>query len=261
MNQQQEKPLSLVVSIDGVAPRNIVKETMPTLLSLADAGAACFNASTIRPSLTLPAHASMLRGVDAKAHGIFDNNPITPATLSPTFLKQGRMEGAVTARFTNWLPFECLFESDATEQQFVIDGGYCASEDDRIVDAASRLLRARQHTLVFVYLAQCDLAGHESGWDSESYMQALSGADRCLDRLMKKLRLDDTVVITTDHGGLGKHHQLGRPEDMRTFVVAKSPKIPAGTRWESANILQIPPTVAALSGFSPSIHWVEKSLV
>ncbi len=261
MQQRKEKPITLVISIDGIAPRNISVQTMPVLLGLADAGGACFDAVTIRPSVTLPAHASMFRGVDADSHGIFDNHPVPPKTPSPTFLKQGRIQGEVTARFTNWLPFECLFESDAVEQKFAIDGGYCASEDDRVVDAASQLLEQRQHSLVFVYLGQCDLAGHDSGWDSENYLQSMSGADQCLSSLLQKLSDQDAVIITTDHGGLGKHHQQGRPEDMRTFVIAKSPKIAAGTRWKTASILQIPPTVASLAGFSPSEHWLAKSLV
>lgn len=65
----------LVVSIDGLAPRHITRTTMPTL---ALEGASCSTARTVTPPLTLPAHTSMLRGVDPAAHGVIDN---TSATL------------------------------------------------------------------------------------------------------------------------------------------------------------------------------------
>jgi len=162
--------LTLVVSIDGVVPRHISAETMPQLLSIARAGASCYDAVTITSSLTLPAHASMLRGVDADSHGLRDNTPRALRTKAPTFLAQARREGLKTASFTNWRPFECLFEEGVVEEKFYIDSGYEPSDDLRISTAAQELLEKRQHQLVFVYLAQADLAGHKGGWDSEEYI-------------------------------------------------------------------------------------------
>lgn len=256
-----QNPLTLVVSIDGVAPRHISSSTMPSLLALAAAGGSCFDARTIRPSLTLPAHASMIRGVDVDEHGVLNNTPCELNTTAPTFLKQARLNGLRTARFTNWSPFECLFESDAADEVYTFDGGYDIADDQRITDAATSLMTQRHHQLVFVYLSQCDLTGHEYGWDSPQYVSSLSAVDNLLGELVSVLHEQDSILVTTDHGGLDKHHELSRPEDMQTFVVSKSPKVAKNQHWPSASILQVPPTVAALAGFEPSDDWAARSLV
>jgi len=253
--------VTLVVSIDGVAPRHISAESMPGLISIARAGASCFSATTITPSITLPAHASMLRGVDAGKHGLFDNDSKTLKSEAPTFLAQATRAGLRTARFTSWQPFECLFEEDAIEEKFYINGGYDPSDDHRIKDAAQKTLKQRQHHLVFVYLSQVDTVGHKHGWDSKEYIQSLGIVDNYLSELVANLGAQDSVLITTDHGGLGHHHEDSRPEDLRTFMVMRSPKIKPASFWPNASILNVAPSVATLADFEPSSLWQTQSLL
>jgi len=234
---------------------------MPELINLARSGASCFNATTITPSITLPAHASMLRGVDAEAHGIRDNDPIPLRTAAPTFLAQAKRQGLRTASFTSWQPFECLFEDDAIEEKFYINGGYDPSDDIRIAEAAQKLLQQRQHHLVFVYLSQVDTIGHSHGWDSTEYIESLSIVDSYLGGLVADLTVQDSVIVTTDHGGLGNHHEHSRPEDVRTFVVMRSPKIASASFWPMASILDIAPSVATLADFKPSALWQTQTIV
>ncbi len=76
--------------------------------------------------------------------------------------------------------------------------------------------------------------------------------DAYLGRLTHCLDEHDSVIVTTDHGGLGNHHELGRPEDIRTFIVMRSPKIAPTSYWTNASILNVAPSVAELAGFGVS---------
>lgn len=253
--------ITLVVSIDGVAPRFVSPMNMPTLCELARQGASCFDARTIVPSVTLPAHASLFRGVAADDHGIFSNDDCTVKCNTPSFLAQARESGLQTAALFNWKRLDCLIEQDAVDERLVIDGGYNATEDDTTISHACSMLSARRQDLVFVYISQPDLAGHEFGWGSEEYLSALERSDQLLGKLCNSLRLEDTVLVTSDHGGLGNDHEASRPEDMQIFVAMRSPRITAKSRWESACILDLAPTIANACGFPPDPEWQGQSLI
>ncbi len=64
----------VVISIDGLRPDAIDAAPAPALLGMIRRGASCDKAETIRPSITLPSHTSMLSGLDYKRHGVSWNN-------------------------------------------------------------------------------------------------------------------------------------------------------------------------------------------
>ena len=252
----------LVVSIDGMAPRHISRATMPTLTTLALEGASCFTARTVTPSWTLPIHASMLRGVDPSVHGLSDNTPAPLHTEAPSFLKAARDAGLRTATFTSWLVLDDLIERDASEQRFVIDGGYADDDDRRVVDAAVAALTDGRCDLAFVYLVHPDIDGHAHGWDSAEYVRAATRSDMELARLLAAAGTEASVLVTTDHGGLGTHHTEEVAAVFETFVVLRAPgRVSSGSGWPSASPLDMAPTVADLCGFAPDRRWEGASLL
>ncbi|MEO0495163.1 MAG: alkaline phosphatase family protein, partial [Actinomycetota bacterium] len=252
----------LVVSIDGVAPRHVTRTTMPTLTTLAREGASCFGARAVEPPWTLPVHTTMFRGVDPATHGIVDNTPIALESDPPSFLKAGRDAGLTTAMFVNWAPFDAVIERDAAEHRVVIDGGYDPDEDRRLTDAAIATLTEGRHDLALVYLALPDLVGHDHGWDSDEYVRALTTTDAHLGRLLDALGSAWSVLVTTDHGGIGRNHADLVPEVLETFVVVRdAERVAPATCWSSATTLAIAPTVADLAGFDPDPGWEGVSLL
>ena len=252
----------LVVSIDGLAPRHISRATMPTLTTLALQGASCFGARTVTPPRTLPAHTSIFRGVDPGTHGLIDNTPAPLRSDAPSFLGAARQAGLSTAMFVSWLPFDSVIESDAASQRFVIDSGYDLGDDRRIVEAAIATRTDSRHDLSFVYLTQPDLSGHLHGWDSAEYVAAVTTADTALARLLDAFVPEVSVLVTTDHGGVGSDHNETVPEVMETFVVVRAPdRIQPGSGWSGASPLDVAPTVADLCGFEPDHRWQGSSLL
>ena len=250
------------MSIDGLAPRHITRATMPALTTLALEGASCFTARTATPSWTLPIHTSMFRGVDPATHELSDNTPAPLCTDAPSFLKAAREAGRSTAMFVNWLPLDTVIERDAAEERLVIDGGYGPDDDRRAVDAALAALSDGRHDLVFVYLSQPDVDGHAHGWDSAEYVAAATRSDTELARLLDAAGAEASVLVTTDHGGLGNSHRDEVPDVLETFMVVRAPgQVPAASGWPTASPVDVAPTVAGLCGFAPDHRWEGTSVL
>ena len=251
----------LVVSIDGVAPRFVTPATMPHLLRLARQGASTFDARTVHPSITLPAHTSMLRGIDPSVHGIFDNTPLPLADEWVSFLRAARLAGLRTAALLNWAPINAIVEPDAADDRYFLDGGYGGDDDARMAAAAPGLLHA-DIDVAFAYLVSPDLAGHDHGWGSPEYLDALSRSDAALAGLLEAAGDNSDVLVTTDHGGHGHDHQASDPIDMITFAVLRASGVAPRSTWERpVSVLDVAPTVAAIAGFDAPSCWVGKSLL
>lgn len=258
----------LLVSIDGLAPRAITRGTMPNLCALARAGAGCFTARTVEPPITVPAHASMLRGVPTDVHGLVDNARVPAAAGTRSVFAVAADSGRRTASMVCWPPLDDLIEPDASHVRLSTDSGYDPADDDRAVEAAAELVAGRGAAadgalpdLVFTYLVACDLAGHAHGWDSPEYAAAVARTDELVGVLVAAVADDVAIVVTTDHGGSGRHHGAAVPDTMTTFVVARSNRIAPSSIWDRVSILDIAPTVTDLLGVEPDPSWVGTSLI
>ena len=251
---------ALLVSIDGVAPRFVTPAVMPNLVALARDGASCFSAQTVTPPITLPAHMSMLTGVDPDVHGLRCSAPSAPSGSQSTVLAVARRQGRSTSAVHTWQPMDAVFEHDATDRRVVIGGGYDPDDDDRVVAEALVDLRAGVD-LAFVCLGGPDLAGHDQGWGSGEYLAALNAADGRLGRLLAGADADRHIVVTTDHGGTGTDHGAGEPTDLETFLVARSRRLEPRSGWAGASILDVAPTLADLMRLDPDPAWQGRSLV
>ena len=251
----------VVASLDGVAPRFISPERMPSLARIVRSGGGCFTARTVDPPLTRPVHASMLRGVDPQTHGLV-NNDLTPvAHLGPSILAAARENGLTTASFNNWRPLDTLIEPTATTYRCFIDSGYDPAEDDLVVDLFEHVNSRQDPDVSFVYLCRPDLVGHDCGFGSEPYLDALSTVDLALERLADAADNAD-LVVTTDHGGHGTAHNDAVDEVMTTFIAVRSNQVQQpGSFWSEASVLDVAPTVADLAGFTAPGRWQGRSLI
>lgn len=202
----------------------------------------------------------MLRGIDPSVHGIRDNTPLPLSEDWPSFLLQARQAGLSTAAMLNWLPIDTIVEPDAVDQRYFLNGGY-AEDDDAVLAGASAELLAARPDVAFAYLVSPDNAGHDHGWGSEPYLQALRRSDDALAQLLALVEDEVAILVTTDHGGHGNDHQLSEPIDMVTFMTLRAPGIAPASHWDHVSILDVAPTVAALAGFDPAPSWSGRSLL
>jgi predicted AlkP superfamily pyrophosphatase or phosphodiesterase len=214
---------------------NVVEATgldrLPTLARLVEEGASTFEARTeVEQTVTLPNHAGMLTGrpVDPAAggHGVTVNGEGDETVQG---LAGGPVEsvfdvvhasGGSTALFATEEKF-ALFERSWPES---IDRFTAEQDQDAEVlgDAVDDLL-AERRTLTFVHLGLVDEVGHRSGWLSADQLDAAATLDVLLGDLVDTVSADRrlarrlVLVVTADHGGVGKAH--ADTEDPRDFTV------------------------------------------
>ena len=125
--------------------------------------------------------------------------------------------------------------------------GYDPDDDVAVVAQVAELLADDAPDVTLAYLVATDLAGHAHGWDSDEYAVAAELVDVRLGELFDAAGDELAIVVTTDHGGVGRHHGDPLPGTLETFVAVRSRRLAAGGWWPAASILDIAPTVTDLA--------------
>lgn len=252
-------PVFLVI-IDGCAPRYLWRLDMPNLRGLARAGAWTDRATTVYPSLTLPAVTSIVSGVPIVRHGVDWDEwrpELGPLRTSSVFT-EARRAGLRCAGFVGPKKLEHL----APEGVFDAFRSFGRS-DSVIVNAAIEHLRhpETRASLYFVHLPDVEEAGLHYGWGSLQYMNALLEADRQLGQLLTavdRLALSrrSAIIVTSDHGGEANRHDLNVESVIRIPWIAAG----AGVRQDycistDVRAVDTAPTVLTLLGVSPPDSW------
>jgi predicted AlkP superfamily pyrophosphatase or phosphodiesterase len=232
----------VIVSIDGL--RGDAAATAPTLAGLAARGASTWRAQTVMPSITLSAHASMLSGDRPDVHGMTwpEWDPRGAMIPVPTILAIAREAGLRTAMVVGKPKLAHLNPSGSTDV-FVV----CGNDDDVVTRALVEINLGTD--LLFVHLPDTDLAGHRQGWMSPAYLAALAGADQALGRLVAAAPPSTTFLVTADHGGHGKDHSAGEPQDTTIPWIIAGPGIRQGlVLSQLVRVYDTAPTAAAVLG-------------
>jgi len=81
--------------------------------------------------------------------------------------------------------------------------------DDRFA-ALQRVLAQGRHRVVYLYVSELDMAGHELGWESERWRELLEELDAQLAAAAVRLNRRTGLLVTADHGMLDvpAHRQL-----------------------------------------------------
>ena len=226
-----------IISVDGGKPEGMQHSNMPVLKKLVKEGACTWIAQTITPPLTLPAHTSMLTGVRMEKHGVTWNNwePTNGVVGVPTVFTVARQAGFSTAMFVGKEKFRHFLQPQ-TVDEFYYDASNAVAvmksdSGDRVVkkegnifaimvatNAANYIIRHKPN-LCFIHFTDADTVGHEFGWGSPEQLKAFADTDVALGIIQNAIRKAgiarrSVIIISADHGGHGKGHSQGTPEDM-----------------------------------------------
>lgn len=259
-------PVETVVlfSVDGMRPDAMAQADTPHIDRLIEAGAHTPCAQTVMPSVTLPCHTSMFRGVTPERHGITDNVWTPMARPVPSLFDLVAKAGRLAASFYSWEQLRDLASPGSLDVSFLLN--YYTNADDCSVDcavaqAAADYLARRRPALLFVYLGATDEIGHRHGWMSAEYLQAIAGADRAigmvLDALGRQGAIDRTIcLVQSDHGGHAKTHGTNLPEDMTIPWIIAGPGVRRSHRIAGpVHITDTAATIAHLLGIPPHRDW------
>lgn len=254
---------SLVVCLDGLRADAVGAGDTPAVERLAagrwQPGVRAFFAPHAHviadaPSVSGPNHVAILTGVTAAQHGVRSNATSALENVEQRdylAILETRDPGLSTAKLVAWAPDERIpTGADATT----------IAPDDTLVDRAATLLAGNVDAL-FLFLDGPDAAGHAEGFGGTAYLAAVARADRAIARLLAVIAErpsfaaeDWQIVVTTDHGGLGRDHG-GTSDDETTipFLVASRHADPAASRDGVRNV-DVTPTVLAHFGIDPTVE-------
>jgi arylsulfatase A-like enzyme len=238
----------IVISLDGARPDAILQAQTPNIQALAQRGAVDWTAQTVFPPVTLPAHVSMLTGLDVSAHGVNwnDNDPSHGVLPSPTFVTLAQQAGYRTAMVVGKEIFWQVNQMADTDYTFARRG------DGSVVDRVIELLQA-DYQVIFAHFPNPDYFGHSTGWMSDVYQYELSNTDWNVGRILTALdelglTNETLVILTADHGGHGTVHGSDIPEDMNIPWIAAGPGIVPSTILHDARVTDTAATVLAALG-------------
>jgi predicted AlkP superfamily pyrophosphatase or phosphodiesterase len=258
-----------LVSVDGMRPDALEIARTPVIDSLRAEGAYTGAAQSIMPSVTLPCHMSMLRGVEPGRHGITTNTFQPLVRPVPSLIDVAKSQGLTTGFFLNWEPLRDLSDPLSLDVLLSYADHYSVDGDRKLAAAVVHHFGSYDLDFTMVYLGWTDLAGHESGWMSDEQIKAVEGADSCIGMMLQALSSrnsrETVTLVTADHGGHERAHGTDMPEDMTIPWLLHGPGVRRGhTISAPVRIYDTCTTLAHILGLPASREWdgrvIEESL-
>ena len=255
-------PRRLILALtDGLRPDAITPAIMPSLHGLSQAFTVAAEARTVRPSATVAALASLATGVAPDTHRLVQPGlGFLPrvSRLRPVARELAR-HGVTADVVTAELPAAALPVAWALASAAGVRRLLPAGRRARDTAAAADWLVSEPGTgLVFVYLPDCDEAGHAHGWMSAPYLEAAAEVDAAIGLL--SANVDETLlVVVADHGGGGviaTEHHHPHPVNERIPLVLAGPGVAREHRLEGpVSLLDVSATVLWWFGLSvPDVY-------
>lgn len=221
------------------------------------------NALTVSPSVTLPCHISLFHSVTPQRHGTTTNTyapQVRPVNGLCEVLKQADKKCAL---FYNWEEIRDVSRPNSLAHACFYAGrriGYKLA-GEILTDEAIRYLKTFDTDFTFIYFGYPDMQGHNYGWMTDEYMEAIQSSWDNIEKIITELGDEYTFIITADHGGHDRTHGTEMPEDMVIPVIIRGKDFEKGKELENVNIMDLAPTVAKLLGTQPDPEWEGKSLI
>jgi len=264
----------IIITVDGLRPDALKQARVPNIESLIKRGASTMKAQTIAPSLTLPAHTSMMTGLTVEQHGV-DWNEYEPQRgylKAPTIIELASFYGRKWAAvFINKQKLLHIAKPDVrmdlTTCSHSEPGCNAKKIASDVIAYYRTVARDPKPSLFLVHLADADLAGHEKGWMSKPYLQAVEACDRAIGTIIKgfqELGLYErtTFIVTADHGGHDTTHGTASPEDMTIPWIVAGPGIKTGYEIKRpVSLIDTPATIMQAFGINDYYaEWSSRSV-
>lgn len=230
---------------------------------------------TESPTISAVGYNTVLTGVWAHKHNVWDNNINAPNYQYPSIFKvyKDQHPSGSIAIFSSWLDNrtklagEGKAETNYLRFNFHLDSleydtvrfphdkakQYMKRIDEQVVATAAQTIKTHAPDLSWVYLEFTDDVGHQHG-DSEIYYDAVKNADRLMGELMdaidyrqQQFHEEFLVIITTDHGRdaqTGKGHGGQSSREKAGWIVTNAKHLSKKFESGKAELVDIFPSIA-----------------
>lgn len=266
----------LYIGIDGCRFDALRKAETPNLDALMEEG--CWHDGTLilgdryreNDTISGPGWSTILTGVWADKHGVNDNQfrgkNYDEYPHFFTRLKEVRPD-AYTISVVTWLPIQDHIVRDADEGIGVAPVNARYGEADlTAARTMAELLKERDPTAAFYYIANVDETGHRYGFHPTvpEYIAAIEDADRLVGQVVDAVRSRSTydkedwlILVTSDHGGQGRGHSGGHddPEVLNSFSIVSGRGALRGRMEGQPYLVDVPVTALAFLGVPLDPEW------
>lgn len=259
----------VLVVLDGLRADAIPTLNLRCWNQLARRGASSLAGSTVAPSVTAAAMASLLTGAPPEVHGLRSDRFHVPRSRGPVDpLPRVLAEaGLPTSGFVAELPVLFRGIGKRIAQQLGVGTPCFAGQNaPEILLRARARLSEQQHGLLIFHWPDCDRAGHETGWMSDEYARAAHRLDETLGLLASLAEVESDagtlLIALADHGGGGvdpRNHESAHPFD-RTIPLLLAGGGAAG-ELTSPSLLDVPATILWALGVPLPASYVGRPLV
>jgi hypothetical protein len=266
-------PRVIVIGVDGLSVDGVATAPTPRLHELMSRGAWTLEARGVMPTLSSPNWESAIGGAPPEQHGIISNGYLRkmvefePACRNaegkyPTIfgVLRDQQPASSIAVFHNWRGFAHLIETGVTD---VLKHESTAAGT---VYAAIQYWRQYRPALMFIHLDNVDHAGHDAGWMSRGYYQAVAAADvsigRVLEMLDQEAAWDSTLVlIISDHGGTQHGHGKNSLAEIQIPWILAGPEVVPGRIGVPVRIYDTAATLAWIFNLETPPCWVGRPVL
>lgn len=258
----------IVIGVDGLSPDGIRNAETPVIDSMINNGAVKWNVRTVLTTASSQNWASMIMGAGPEAHGIINNDwERDDHTLPPNVAGEegifptifGRIReakpNAEIGTVYNWSGFGRLFEKKSVNYDKTF-----STEDSTAADF-TRYVREKKPTFGFVHFDHVDHAGHHDGHGTPAYYAAVAKTDSLVGEILKSIKdagmsENTLVIITADHGGVGKGHGGATPEEGEIAMILYGKDIKKGYKIEQqVYTYDLAATIAFAFHITPPYAW------
>lgn len=255
----------LLVLVDGMRPDSIAVCGNPAFQKYFEEGSYSYTAQTIFPPKTLSAHLSMFQSVGPERHGVLSNTFVQsehPVTGLFEKIYAAKKRSSV---FYTWQQMrDCWAPRKAMTFAWMMNQGtyYGKIDVDRYeTKVCKEHIAELAPDFVWLYLQMADKHGHDFGWMSPEYIDAVRIDTECIMDMVSCLPPEYSVLITADHGGHELDHGDNIPEDMTIPITCHGPMFEKGKKLTDVSIIDIAPTIAEILGIDPDPEWEGRSLI
>ena len=264
----------VIIGVDGLGGHGVRNARTPNLDELRKSGAYTLDARAVMPSSSSPNWASMIMGAPPEHHGVTSNDwmpdkfdlapkAVGPGGIFPTIfgvVREQRPQFNI-AVFHDWKDFGRLLETNAPNSSKHV------KDMIETTEVAIKYWDANKPNFLFVHFDGVDHAGHAFGWKSPQYYKAVELADSLIGAILAAiektgLTSKTIVLVTADHGGLGKKHGGDSPDELLIPWILKGPGVQEGKELKIVvSTFDTAPTIAHAFGVKAPDCWIGKPVL
>lgn len=220
----------VIISVDGMRPDAMEAAITPNLDKLRARGVYNPHGQTVKNSITLISHASMLTGMVPEKHGIMWGLPYIgwPGMNGPTLFTEAHAAGLTTGMVFGKEKLNYINIENSVDDLYGVN-----THDLEVKEHAVDFINQGMPNAFFIHFPDNDRVGHAFGWMSQNQLYAIGYVDGLIGEVLAAIDAngytDSTlVIVTADHGGHGKGHGDDSPLDRTIPWIAAGPGVQQG---------------------------------